>query len=158
MKPTGLFWWVDRWLKSSAFLTMTLEEQGAYRNLLDAAYLRGGALPNDERVLAKACGDALAWTRVRAVVMARFQLHDGVWRNDTLDEVYRRTMQLHARRSKAGKTGNRKRWSKTVANGIATPIANTIANASSPSPSPSPSPDQSPSLLKVVGQGSNTKN
>lgn len=87
MKLTGLWWWIDRWRKSSAFLTMTLEEQGAYRNLLDAAALQGGALPNDERILANACGDALAWRRVKKAVMARFTLSEAGWRNETLDAV-----------------------------------------------------------------------
>lgn len=87
MRLTGLWWWIDRWRKSSAFLLMTLEEQGAYRNLLDAAALQGGVLPNDERVLANASGDALAWRRVKKTVMARFRLTDEGWRNETLDEV-----------------------------------------------------------------------
>jgi uncharacterized protein YdaU (DUF1376 family) len=87
MRLTGLWWWIDRWRKSTAFMNMTLEEQGAYRNLLDAAALQGGALPNDDRVLANACGDALAWRRVKPAVMGRFTLTDGVWRNETLDEV-----------------------------------------------------------------------
>jgi uncharacterized protein YdaU (DUF1376 family) len=83
----ALWWWIDRWRKSTAYNDMTLEEQGAYRNLLDEAQLRGGALPNDERILAKVCGDALAWKRVRGTVMARFELTEGGWRNKTLDEV-----------------------------------------------------------------------
>lgn len=89
MRLVGLWWWIDRWRKSTAFMDMTLEEQGAYRNLLDEAALRGGPLPNDERVLAKACGDALAWKRVRPVVLARFVLTAEGWRNETLDEVLR---------------------------------------------------------------------
>ena len=87
MRLTGLWWWIDRWRKSTAFMNMTLEEQGAYRNLLDAAALQGGVLPNDERVLANACGDALAWRRVKKAVIARFRLTDEGWRNETLDEV-----------------------------------------------------------------------
>jgi len=83
----ALWWWVDRWRKSTAFTDMTLEEQGAYRNLLDEACLRGGPLPNDERILAKACGDATRWHAIRAVVLARFSLHKDGWRNDTLDAV-----------------------------------------------------------------------
>jgi uncharacterized protein YdaU (DUF1376 family) len=83
----GLMWWVDKWRKSSAFMDMTLEEQGAYRNLLDEATLRGGMLPNDERILAKACGDAMAWSRVRGAVMARFRKTPDGWRNETLDTV-----------------------------------------------------------------------
>lgn len=85
MQLRGLTWWIDRWRKSSAFMHMTLEEQGAYRNLLDEAQLRGGALPTDERVLAKACGDALRWRFVRPAVMQHFEQRADGWHNDTLD-------------------------------------------------------------------------
>lgn len=88
LKFTALYWWIDRWRKSSAFMDMTLEQQGAYRNLLDEAALRGGPLPNDERVLAKACGDATRWKQLRDVILVgRFELKDDGWHNDTLDEV-----------------------------------------------------------------------
>src|SRR5688572_15204279 len=84
---TGLWWWIDRWRKSTAYTDMTLEQQGAYRNLLDEAALRGGAIPNSEETLAKACGDARKWRRVRDVVLARFTLDADGWRNSTMDEV-----------------------------------------------------------------------
>lgn len=81
-----LRWRIDKWRRSSAYTGMDLEQQGAYRNLLDEATLRGGALPNDDRVLAKASGDQRAWPRLRAVVMAWFTLGtDGQYRNNTLD-------------------------------------------------------------------------
>ena len=60
MQLNALWWWIDRWRKSTAYMDMTLEEQGAYRNLIDEATLRGGPLPTDERILAKACGEPLA--------------------------------------------------------------------------------------------------
>ncbi|HKP75330.1 MAG TPA: DUF1376 domain-containing protein [Longimicrobiaceae bacterium] len=87
MKRSGLWWWIDRWRRSSAYMDMTLAQQGAYRNLLDEYRLRGGTLPNDERVLAKACGDPLEWPAVRDVVMKKFVLEDGVWKHRTADEV-----------------------------------------------------------------------
>lgn len=86
-KLTGLIWWIDRWRKSSAFMQMTLEEQGAYRNLLDEAFLRGGVLPDSERVLARACGDATAWPHLRERLLRWFHKTTEGWRNDTLDEV-----------------------------------------------------------------------
>lgn len=89
MALTAVWWWPDRWLKSSAFLTMTLEEQGAYRNILDALWLRGGELPADERILAKACGDAARWPEVRAKVLRYLVKVGNTYRNDTLDEVLR---------------------------------------------------------------------
>lgn len=87
MRLSGLWWWIDRWRKSTAYMDMTLEQQGAYRNLLDEAHLRGGALPDDDRILAKACGDARAWKRLRPSVMSRFHLKSDGWHNETLDAV-----------------------------------------------------------------------
>jgi len=88
----ALYWWIDRWQKSTAFKDMTLEQQGAYRNLLDEAALRGGAIPNRESTLAKACGDATRWSTVRDVVLARFYLTTEGWRNKTLDTVLAETV------------------------------------------------------------------
>lgn len=109
MRLNALWWWIDRWRKSTAYTDMTLEEQGAYRNLLDEAQLRGGPLPNDERILGKACGDALAWKRVRAAVMARFVLSADGWRNETLDHViresHRRAEKQRNYRNKSGNAG-----------------------------------------------------
>jgi len=87
MRLTGLFWHVDRWRKSTAYTDMTLEEQGAYRNLLDEALLRGGALPVEDRILARACGDVRRWTAVRKTVLARFVKKRDGYHNETLDEV-----------------------------------------------------------------------
>jgi uncharacterized protein YdaU (DUF1376 family) len=83
----ALWWWIDRWRRSSAFIDMTLAEQGAYRNLLDEIRLRGGCIPNDERTLAKACGDPLEWPNVREKVLAKFVLGADGWTNTTATEV-----------------------------------------------------------------------
>jgi len=92
MGLSGLMWWIDRWRKSTAYTDMTLEEQGAYRNLLDEACLRGGYIPNDERILARACGDVTAWKRVKEPVLAHFVLTSQGYRNETLLEVIRKTV------------------------------------------------------------------
>lgn len=39
-------WHVTRWRNSPRVLQMPLAAQGAYRNLLDAAWQQGGRLPN----------------------------------------------------------------------------------------------------------------
>lgn len=101
----GLLWWIDRWRQSQSYTDMTLEEQGAYRNLLDEATLRGGVLPDDERVLAKACGDAFRWKRVRAGVMSRFELQEDGWHNKALDRSLREGKQ-HARRQAKYRQGH----------------------------------------------------
>jgi uncharacterized protein YdaU (DUF1376 family) len=123
LKFTALYWWIDRWRKSSAFMDMTLEQQGAYRNLLDEAALRGGPLPNDERVLAKACGDATKWKALREVVLVgRFKLTSDGWRNETLDGV------LKESRRRAEK---QKRYRDSHRNGDGNDAGNNMANAAS---------------------------
>jgi uncharacterized protein YdaU (DUF1376 family) len=87
MRVRALYWWIDRWRKSTAYTDMTLEQQGAYRNLLDEAALRGGALPLDDRAIAKASGDATRWPKLRTVVMRRFVKRRDGYHNETLDEV-----------------------------------------------------------------------
>lgn len=97
---------------------MTLEEQGAYRNLLDAAALQGGVLPNDDRVIANASGDARAWKRLKATVMKRFTLTADGWRNETLDEVLAESQ----RRSKK---------QRDYRNGLGNAVGNAVGNADS---------------------------
>ena len=87
MKLNGLMWWIDRWRKSTAYTDMTLEQQGAYRNLLDECALRGGPIPDDDRILAKACGDPKRWPKLRDVLLKRFKLGPDGYRNETLDVV-----------------------------------------------------------------------
>jgi uncharacterized protein YdaU (DUF1376 family) len=110
VRMMGLFWWIDRWRTSRAFREMTLEEQGAYRNLLDEAHLSGGALPNDDRSLAKACGDASRWPAVREAVLAKFTLTPDGWRNKTLDVVLHQSNQRAEKQRRyrnAGRNGGR---------------------------------------------------
>jgi uncharacterized protein YdaU (DUF1376 family) len=114
-------------------MDMTLEQQGAYRNLLDEAALRGGPLPTEDRILAKACGDAKRWPKVRDVVLARFELQADGWHNATLDEVIARSEELRITRAAAGRNGGRQK----LANRLANVVANTLANTLPPDPDPS---------------------
>jgi len=138
MQLHALWWWIDRWRKSTAYIDMTLEQQGAYRNLLDEAALRGGPLPNDETVLAKACGDPRRWRKVRAIIMPHFHLTKDGWRHTTLDEVLKES----ERRAE-----KQRRWRRARGNDRGNEGGNDIGNAAgngggnnlgSPSPSPSP--------------------
>lgn len=142
----GLMWWVDRWRKSTAYMDMTLQEQGAYRNLLDEAFLRGGALPNDERVLARACGDVMEWKRVRTAVLARFVVIDGVLRNQTLDEVIHQTQRRIEKqkryRDKKGNGGGNG-GGNDDGNGAGNERGNELGNAARNKPGyPDPDPDR----------------
>lgn len=111
MRLTGLWWWIDRWRKSTAYTDMSLSEQGAYRNLLDEAALRGGVIPFDENTLAKACGDPRQWRKVKPKVITRFYRSEVGWRNETLDTVLaesqrRADKQRNWRNAHGNDTGN----------------------------------------------------
>ena len=110
MALTALWWWIDRWRKSTAYTDMTAAAQGCYRNLLDEAWLRKGPLPNNNRILAKASGDPRAWKRVRKIVLSRFILGPDGYRNETLDDIFSKVSQIREKRALAGKNGAIQRW------------------------------------------------
>jgi uncharacterized protein YdaU (DUF1376 family) len=132
-----LRWHVTRWRNSPRVLQMSLAAQGAYRNLLDAAWQQGGRLPNVPTLLWKY---ALAqspeeFAAVAAPVLAMFTVSEcGNWlSNETLmQECVDRDAyagELSRKRSEAGKKGSAARWasdgkpdgktcSKSVANQI----------------------------------------
>ena len=133
MALLGLLWWIDRWRKSSAYMDMTLAEQGAYRNLLDEAHLRGGVLPLSERVLAKASGDAVEWPKVRAKVLAHFARRPDGYHNATLQAV----LQQSVRRANKQATYRRR-----PGNGGGNAAGNGAGNTPGNQPgSPDPDPD-----------------
>jgi uncharacterized protein YdaU (DUF1376 family) len=138
MALLGLLWWIDRWRKSSAYMDMTLAEQGAYRNLLDEAHLRGGVLPLAERVLAKASGDAVAWPRVRAAVLAHFTKRPDGYHNATLQAVLKQS----ERRAENQRNYRRRRHNEPN-NGHGNAVGNNPDNQPA-SPDPDPRSNASP--------------
>jgi uncharacterized protein YdaU (DUF1376 family) len=103
------WWWIDRWRKSTAFLSMTVEEQGIYRNLLDGMWLFEGAIP-DASLFAISGANATAWERSWPTVQKWFRLTDKGWVNDTALEVMKKTKHVQSVRGVAGKAGARARW------------------------------------------------
>lgn len=96
------WWWLDRWRKSTAFTDMTVEEQGAYRNLLDEIWIReDGVIP--ERSLGKASGDSVAWPRLAKKVLRWMKRVPGGWTNQTAMDVKAETVASQARQSLKGK-------------------------------------------------------
>jgi hypothetical protein len=83
----GLFWWIDRWRTSEAYMALNAAEQGMYRNLLDEAWLRKGLLPLDDAHLAAASGHPLEWPAGRAKILACFTRSESGYRHTTLDAV-----------------------------------------------------------------------
>jgi uncharacterized protein YdaU (DUF1376 family) len=111
-------WHITRWRNSPSVLKMGIAAQGAYRNLLEAAWQMGGRLPNDPDVLWKyALTDSpQEFAALVEKVMPMFQVSaDGGWlTNSTLDEEFSDRVtherELSRKRSAAGKKGNVTRW------------------------------------------------
>lgn len=142
-------WHVTRWRNSPRVLQMPLAAQGAYRNLLDAAWQQGGRLPNLPAVLWKY---ALAqspdeFAAVAAPVLAMFTVSEcGNWlSNETLmEECADRTTfadELSRKRSEAGKKGSAARWasdSKPDGKPDGKSCSKIVANQDLPSPNVPP--------------------
>jgi len=128
----GSFWWIDRWRKSTAYTDLTLEEQGAYRNLLDELWLREGPLPDDDRILAKISGDATKWRKVKKAVLSHFYLTPDGWCNKTHDEVFAKAKVFFESQSAKGRKGAEKRWGKMDDSGNASANGPAIAPANDP--------------------------
>ena len=99
----GACWWIDRWRKSTAYICMNLEEQGLYRNLLDAMWLFDGRpIPDDLKALVTASGgDAKAWKRSGPKVLQWMRRVEGGWVNDTALEIM--ASKMASRESQAAK-------------------------------------------------------
>ncbi len=94
------WWWVDRWRASSAYSSMTLEEQGAYRNLLDELWLRGGTIPSDPAALARISGAGRRFATIWARICHRFYEVPGGYRNTTHDQVEKESNRLAAKQKR----------------------------------------------------------
>jgi uncharacterized protein YdaU (DUF1376 family) len=129
-------WHWHRYRKSDRTLSLSLAAHGAYRNLLDAMWERGGWLPADRTLLWRL---ALATSReeyeaVADQVEAFFTLsEDGKhFTNETLAQEWQESTEylvgIREKRSEAGKKGNAARWGDGKSSQTdRTPIANAIA-------------------------------
>lgn len=145
-------WYIKDWLLSEARLTMTLEERGLYRDMLDM-FFDQGSLPADERALFRmAACETHEFKRAWPVVRKKFTERDGRLYNQKAEEVLSKKLATREIRASIGRLGGlakqkqmeskqpSKQPSKPEA--IATNLLEQTvpARARSPSPSPSPSP------------------
>jgi len=130
----AVWWWTDRWRKSTAYTDMTAEEQGLYRNLLDEIWHRpNGVIPDDPRILENISGDKRAWKRSGKKVLLWMQKVPGGWTNDTALEV-RQQSKRRADKQQAYRERLRLVGGNGAGNGVSNAAGN---NPGSPSPSPS---------------------
>ena len=113
------WFWIDRWVGSSAFL-LPLEARGLYREMLTQAWRRGGHLPNDPETIRRAVGCTLAeWKRCWPKVASYWQVTRGVTgellTNETQASVIARALAVHASAVARGRKGAEQKEQKRLA-------------------------------------------
>lgn len=142
-------WFWRDWLAGNAKAVMSLECQGAYRNLIDRQWSSPDCmLPNDDDTLRAYAGATEdEWLRVRSRIMAWFDAtDDGKLFNKRVRFEWKKSRSGRAEKRQRSKEAANARWTKEKA-GMqtqCTSIADALPKACPPSPSPTPSPSPSP--------------
>lgn len=104
------WFWVDRWMGSSAFL-LPIDARGLYREMLSQAWRRGARLPNDHETIRRAVGVTMKeWSRTWPAV-ERFWRVDGQYLvNDTQLEVYAEAKARQDKSVSRAQAGAQARW------------------------------------------------
>jgi uncharacterized protein YdaU (DUF1376 family) len=145
------WFWIDRWDGSSAAL-LPMEARGLYREMLTAAWRRGGSLPNDHEAIQRAIRcTAGEWARSWQKIAPYWRVDDDRLVNDTQLEIYaeatERQERAHAKAMKAAAASPQviaRARAQAQSQGLAQGRARAEPEVSPPSPSPSPSLTPSP--------------
>ena len=112
MKLTAEWFWVDRWMGSSAFL-LPMEARGLYREMLSQAWRRGAQLPADIEAVQRAVGATDAeWQRSWPMIQRFWRVEGTSLVNDTQLEIYRECTARITRLSERSAQANRARWGR----------------------------------------------
>lgn len=135
------WFWIDRWMGSSAFL-LPMEPRGLYREMLTQAWRRGAKLPNDHEAIKRAVGATNAeWRRCWPLV-SRFWREDGdALVNDTQQEVYQKCLAEQQAKSARARAGANARW-------LGHRSGNAQASSGHVLEQSPPDPDLDPAVLK----------
>lgn len=114
---------------------LTTAQHGAYFLLLGEAWRLGGALPDDDRLLAGwtlLSGDE--WAEMRGAVMAFFTLSRGAWKHKRVRAELAHYGEVSRKRKSAGKTGGASTNGRSAGNSQ----ANATQMPTQPKPEPEP--------------------
>lgn len=80
---------------------LSLEEEGAYRRVLDYIAITKNRLPDDDLKLARISKAGRKWPRIRALLfqLGKLKLEDGFVRNDRMTEIIREQQEYSDRQS-----------------------------------------------------------
>jgi len=137
-------WYPGDFLRDTMHLNA--EEDGAYRRLIDACWLRGGILvANDERFASITKLSLKRWLAIKATIAEFFIIADDGWHHKRVSQELAKAVDMTTERSEAGKRGAAARWGHRQKddNTIAQPLAS-ASQTDGPSPSPSPEERKNP--------------
>src|SRR5580765_2442666 len=99
------WFWVDRWVGSSAF-GLPIDARGLYREMLSQAWRRGARLPNDPEQVRRLTGvTSKEWRRAWPLVERFWRVDGDSLVNDTQQLVYAEAKGRMDKASARGKKG-----------------------------------------------------
>lgn len=97
----------------AGFMSLTLEERGAYQTLLDMMYDRAGPLPGNDRLIAGYMGCSLRkWASLREALVAKGKIRvgdDGSITNDRVEKELENSVKTSRKLSENGLKGAQKK-------------------------------------------------
>ena len=115
MKAPAFQWYPKDYLTDENVVLMTLEEEGAYRRLMDYCWLQG-SLPNDMKALAAMCKNVTP-ERMAELFFAIgrcFTLANGRLYHPRLEREKQAQLERREAKQKAGKKGAKARWGNKI--------------------------------------------
>lgn len=113
---------------------LTTEQHGAYLLLLMTMWRADGALPNDDKKLARIVGcTSSRWARIKDEVLEFFDLEDGVLTNARLKLELKKASEKSNQRAEAGSRGGKAKALKTNRVAVAN-ATDLLCHSSEPEP------------------------
>jgi len=145
------WFWIDRWMGSSAFL-LPMEARGVYREMLTQAWRRGARLPNDHEAIRRAIGATVPEWRRSWPSLEKFWRVDGnALINDTQAEVYTDAQERAERASRKGRRGAQARAQALLKQSLSPAQAEPKQQSGAAQAVPEHKPP-SPSLISLSGK------
>lgn len=112
------WFWIDRWVGSSAF-ALPIDARGLYREMLTQAWRRGATLPNDPQQIRRMCGVTMReWKRLWPQVRRYWRVTGRAIVNETQREVYAEARSRADAASRKASIAATKRWKRSTAQGV----------------------------------------
>lgn len=120
-------WYIGDYLRATTHLDHV--QDGAYRRLIDACWLRDGVLPDDDARLARITKlPPKLWKAVRPVVAEFFEITIAGWRHKRVERELAKANAITEARRTGGRKGAAKRWADNSMNG-SSPDSSSIAGS-----------------------------